>query len=423
MKVERALNLLPAIDAMPSIRALLLSTDMAGVGGGLLLGTNDTVGKRDITAAELRERMHGEFERVIAHLSVLYEAYFSAVEALDGGSPETAVRSLVTAGQREQAVGRVEQAEVWYQAALDVAEGLVDRKPEIETLLALGSLTRWLAFYDDSTRRYRRALVLAESVFDTRSAVAACVGLGLLLVDQEAWPGADAWLARAMRLAERAEDDAFIAEVSHHQAEAARRRGDFSEAATALERARKRFEELGNALEMARVLTTQGLVYADLVLPARAEATYVEALAWVQVAKGNDPLEVFIRYNRAKLHVRGGRFHEAEAEIRRAERLAVKHNQLRRLVQLYTLLGTLRGQQNDDAGFVFFEQALQLARMINRRPAIEAQVYHEYGLFAIRMRQTEDGRAYMRRAREIFESLGLQAEADRVIVDMRRSSA
>jgi tetratricopeptide (TPR) repeat protein len=423
VKIERALSLLPAIDAMPSVRALLLSTDAAGGAGALRIGVNDTVGKRDITAVELRERMLPEFERVVAHLASLYESYFSAVQALDGGAPEAAVRSLVTAGHSEQAVGRVEQAEVWYQAALDVAEGLVDRKPEIETLLALGALTRWLDFYDDSTRRYRRALVLAESVFDTPSAIAACVGLGLLLVEQEAWPGADAWLARALRLAERAEDDVLIAEVSHHQAEAARRRGAFTEAATALERARKKFEELRNPLEMARVLTTQGLVYADLVLPARAEAMYVEALAWVQVAKGNDALEAFIRYNHAKLHVAGGRFHEAEAEIRRAERLAVKHNQLRRLVQLYTLLGKLRGREGDDAGFVFFEQALQLARMINRRPAIEAQVYHEYGLFAVSMRQTEDGRAYLRRAREIFEGLGLQAEAERVVVDMRRSSA
>lgn len=423
MKIERALSLLPGIDAMPSIRALLLSTDVNQAGGGPRIGVNDTVGKRDITAADLRDRMRPEFERVVQHLTSLYESYFSAVEALDGGAPESAVRSLVTAGQREQAVGRVEQAQVWYQAALDVAEGLVDRKPEIETLLALGALTRWLDFYDDSTRRYRRALVLAESVFDTRSAVSACIGLGLLLVEQEAWPGADAWLARAMRLAERAEDDSFVAEVSHHQAEAARRRGDFTAATTALERARRKFEDLGNALEMARVLTTQGLVFAGLSLPARAEATYVEALAWVQVAKGDDALEAFIRYNQAKLLVNGSRFHEAEAEIRRAERLAVRHNQLRRLVQLYTLLGNLRGRQGDDAGFVFFEQALQLARMINRRPAVEAQVYHEYGLFAMGMRQTEDGRAYLRRAREIFESLGLQAEAERVVVDMRRSSA
>ncbi|MFI5231148.1 MAG: hypothetical protein ACHQSE_01425 [Gemmatimonadales bacterium] len=188
MKIERALGLLPAIDAMPSVRALLLSTDTAGVAGALRIGVNDTVGKRDITAEELRERMRPEFERVVAHLASLYEAYFSAVEALDGGAPEAAVRSLVTAGQGEQAVGRVEQAEVWYQAALGVAEGLVDRKPEIETLLALGALTRWLDFYDDSTRRYRRALVLAESVFDMPSAISACVGLGLLLVEQGRGP-------------------------------------------------------------------------------------------------------------------------------------------------------------------------------------------------------------------------------------------
>ena len=269
MKIERALSLLPAIDAMPSVRALLLSTDTAGVSGALRIGVNDTVGKRDITATDLRERMRPEFDRVVEHLSSLYESYFSAVEALDGGAPETAVRSLVNAGQREQALGRVEQAQVWYQAALDVAEGLVDRKPEIETLLALGALTRWLDFYDDSTRRYRRALVLAESVFDTRSAVSACIGLGLLLVEQAAWPGADAWLARAMRLAERTGDEASIAEVGHHQAEAARRRGDFTEATAALELARGKFEDLGSALEMARVLTTQGLVFAYLAVEHR----------------------------------------------------------------------------------------------------------------------------------------------------------
>ncbi len=423
MKIEKALRLLPVIDAMTPVRALLLSSDISDSGGPTRLGQNDTVGKREVLAEDIRARMRAELDVIVGHLSGLHESYFSAMEALDGGAPETAVRSLLTAGRREEKVGRVEQAHVWYSAALDVAEGLVDRKPEIETLLALGALTMWLGFFDDSMRRYRRALVLAESVFDTGSAITACVGLGTLLMEQEAWAGSDAWLARAMRMAERAGDERYLADVSHHQGEAARRRRDFTPATAALDRARRTFEEMGNANEMARVLTTYGLLYADMEMPARAEATYHEALAWVRLAKGNDPLEAFIRLNHAKLHVAADRFHEAEAEIRRAERLAVKNNLLRRLVQLYTLLGNLRARQGDDTGFVFFEQALLFARMLDRRPIIEAQVYHEYGVFMMQMHQTEDGRAYLRRAREIFESIGHQAEADRVIVDMRRSSA
>jgi tetratricopeptide (TPR) repeat protein len=423
VKIEKALRLLPVIDAMTPVRALLLSSDIADAGGPTRIGQNDTVGKREVSAADIRSRMQSEMERIVGHLAVLQESYVSALESIDGGAPESAVRSLVSAGRREEKIGRVEQAHVWYSAALDVAEGLMDRKPEIETLLALGALTMWLGFFDDSTRRYRRALVLAESVFDTGSAISACVGLGTLLMEQEAWPGTDAWLARAMRLAERAGDEKHLADVSHHQGEAARRRGDFTAASAGLERARQKFEEMGNAHEMARVLTTYGLLYADMELPARAEAAYHEALAWVRLAKGNDALEVFIRLNHAKLHVAANRFHEAEAEIRRAERLAVKNNYLRRLVQLYTLLGHLRARQGDDTGFVFFEQALLFARMLDRRPIIEAEVYHEYGVFMMQMHQSEDGRAYLRRAREIFESLGHQADAERVIVDMRRSSA
>src|SRR5206468_11211288 len=47
----------------------------------------------------------------------------------------------------------------------------------------------------------------------------------------------------------------------------------------------------------------------------------------------------------------------------------------------YTLMGKLRGQQLDDTGFVFFEQAIELSRALERSPAISARVYVEYGLF------------------------------------------
>jgi tetratricopeptide (TPR) repeat protein len=209
----------------------------------------------------------------------------------------------------------------------------------------------------------------------------------------------------------------------HRQGELCRRRGDAAAAMEPLLQARDRFEALGNALEIARTLTTRGLADADLGHTAGAAAAYREALAWLRTAKGSDRLEVFIRLSFAQLHVDEGRFLEAEAEIRRAERLAVTNNLIRRLVQLYTLLGNLRARQGDDTGFVFFEQALQLARMIDRRPMIEARVYHEYGMFKLLMHQPEDGRAYLRRAREIFESIGLDAEVERVVADLRRASA
>ncbi len=423
MKVEKALRVLPPTEAMTPVRALLLASGFNAAGAWPSMGTNGTLGKRDVAAEELRDRMTQEFQRVVAHVSALYDAYFNVLQALDTGVPESAVASLLGAGRREEKAGRVEQAHVWYRVSLEVAEQLADRKPEIETLLAIGKLTRSLGYFDESTRRYRRALVLAESEFDQAAVMSACDGLGTLLMDQAAWSGAEAWFARGMRLAERIQDSAWIGTLFHRQGELLRRRGDPAAALEPLTRARERFESLGDAIEVARTLTTRGLADADLRHAPNAAAAYREALAWVRTAKGNDSLEVFIRLSFAQLHVDEGRFLEAEEQIRRAERLAVANNLLRRLVQLYTLLGNLRARQGDDSGFVFFEQALQLARMLERRPMIEARVYHEYGMFKLLMHQPEDAKAYLRRAREMFESVGLDAEAERVVADLRRASA
>jgi len=423
VKVEKALHVLPPLEVMAPVRALLLMSGHADPVAAVSAGTNVTLGKREVTPEELRQRMEQDFARITAHVSELYQCYFRSLEALNRADPEEAVSHLIGAGRLEESVDRVAQAHAWFGVALLIADGLADRRPEIRTLLAMGNLSQRLSYYDDATRRYRRALVLAESEFDRASAVLACAGLGALLVKQGAWPGAEAWYARALRLAEAASDDERLGTIYHGMGELARRRGDPSGATDALRRAREKFEVLGNAYWMTRTLTTQGMVEADLALWTRGASSYREALAWARKCDEQDALEVVIRFNLAKLHIENSRFLEAEQEIRRAEKLAMVHNLIRRLVQLYALLGTLRGRQGDETGFVFFEQALQLARMLERRPIVEAQVYHEYGVFKLLMRQPEDAHSYLERAREIFESIGASSDVERVAADLRRSLA
>ncbi|HVZ76832.1 MAG TPA: hypothetical protein VG818_02480, partial [Gemmatimonadaceae bacterium] len=85
-----------------------------------------------------------------------------------------------------------------------------------------------------------------------------------------------------------------------------------------------------------------------------------------------------------------------------------------RLVEIYVLMGTLCGLQRDDGGFVFFEQALQLAAITDASPLLHARIFSEYGSFKEHVGTAEEAEGYLERARRIFASLGAGDEARRV---------
>src|SRR5438128_11310748 len=128
----------------------------------------------------------------------------------------------------------------------------------------------------------------------------------------------------------------------------------------------ERFEAAGPPDEMARVLNEQGRLDAQLGRYTAASAAYREALAWAQRAPRDARLELSIRLNLAELDLEAGRLLEAEAELRRAEQVAVGGQVVRPPAQIYTLMGRLRGAQGDETGFVFFEQAIELAKAVER---------------------------------------------------------
>src|SRR5213078_5216656 len=129
---------------------------------------------------------------------------------------------------------------------------------------------------------------------------------------------------------------------------------DLAAAGDLLRRARERFEAAGPPDEMAGVLNEQGRLDAELGRYTAASAAYREALAWVQREPRDPGLELSIRLSLAELQLETGRLLEAEEEMRRAEQVAIAGSLTARLVQVYTLMGILRGRQQDETGFVFF---------------------------------------------------------------------
>lgn len=424
MRVEQALRLLPNLEALTPLRGLLLSSARPdervqwGSGGPYL-----TVGKRVVEPGDLTRQIGPVLTVLAKHVSALYRAYVEALECQEQGDAPAAVTALVAAGRLEERVGRLTQAQAWYAVGLALAETLQVRRPEVETLLALGHVCLALGQYAEGARHYQRALVLSEAEFDQASAVDASVGLGRAAFERAEWAGAQAWYARALRITEAGGNRLRQGGIEHRLGLLARRQGDLAAAGDHLRRARECLEVLGGGSEMARVLDAQGELDAALGRPGPAAEAFREALAWVRRDEHDPGLDVAIRLHLAELLLDSGRLLESEEEMRRAEQLAITSNQTRGLVQIYTLLGTLRGRQRDETGFVFFEQAIALCRALDGPPADEARVYHAYGLFRQLCGGPDEARAYLERAREIFRSLGVAAEVEQVEAELQALSA
>jgi tetratricopeptide (TPR) repeat protein len=333
------------------------------------------------------------------------------------------VSALLKAGILEESVERLPQARAWYEVALAVSEELQDRRPEIETLRVLGHLGLRQGRYGVAARAFQRSFVLAEAEFDQVGAIEACQGLGEVEMTQGEWGGARAWFARGSRLADAADDESRRGAIEHQLAILALKEGRHADAEEFLIRAHARFEKLEDAARLAEVLNTRGQVESALNRHGRAANAYREALAWLRKGEGHPDIEISIRLNLAEMYLLTDRLREGEEETRRAEEIAIGNNKHRRLIQIYVLLGRLQGQKNDETGWVFFESATELCRSMDCPPVLEGMVYFEYGLFKAKVGQRDEARAYLERAREIFESVGGMVELERVRDELRRMSA
>ena len=414
VRVERILRLLPDVDAITPLRGFVIAKSWLRRPPH----PDQTVGKRYVDPVDLRQLIPRMVAQAAEHLVVLYEAAVGAMEAEQRGDLPAAVRFLLEAGDRDRDVGRRHPARAWYEQALRIAEGLRDRGPEIHTLLAMGGLDLADECYEPASRRFQRSFALAEAEEDRLSAALACRRLGETALAQARWDGAISWFARARHFANG--DDQWAGEISIGEGTAAFGRGALSEAAVALDRARELFTAADDGEGLARTLRAKGRLYRAEERRAEALACFVEGLARMRIGRRDPALEVGIRLDLCALYADWGRTAEAEDQLRRAEETAIVHNLTRELARVYLALGTLRGQTGDEAGFVFFEKAVELCRGPEPLPRLEADVYLEYARFRERFGDGDEARAYLERAQEIVADLADEPGGRRVGLDLAR---
>ena len=419
LRVEQALRLLPDVEDLAPLRGSVVSLCSSRGPEAWTAGEpNRTIGKRTLDPAALRAAVPQVLNQVTNRVAVLYEAAVNALESEQNGDLSQAVRALVRAGEYEEHGVRYAQAHAWYRQALGIAEQLRDRQPEMEALCHLGRLEATRGYLDEGARAYQRSLALAEAESDTEHAAGACQGLGEVLYAQSQWVGAEAWFNRGLEFAKH--NRSLDGSLSLGLGQTALRRGHDTAATEWMERALHSFETTQDNAGVVRTLLARGQVEAAQSRPAAVLATYREALARLPVAQADPVLELSVRLRLAELYIELGRLPDAEDEARRAEDIAIAYQQRGALARVYVIMGSLRGRQGDDNGFVFFEQAIELCRSGEPARRLEADVYREYARFRTTMGDRHEARAYLERARELLEPFGDEVARQRISEDLRQ---
>jgi tetratricopeptide (TPR) repeat protein len=406
LRMEHALRLVPDLSLLGPLRVLLAALskpDMhqAWSGSSPYL----TLGKRGIEPAEIRGRLDDLVRRIASHVAAQYDAVLTVLDSYHRGAPTEAVGALLESGRREERVGRPAAARAWYAVATEFAETLPDRRPEIASLLLLAAVDRKRGALSDAARRYQRALVLAEAEFDDSSAIISCVALGEISLTLQNFDGARSWYTRGLRQSQGGGNQVMAGRVLEQFATLALREGRVGDAPDFIRRARTCLAAAGEPADRARLLRTEGLMHEHL-NDRSAAADYREALMWaLQAAEGPD-LQLSIRLHLARFELKVGRPLEAEEEMRRAEQVALAEGLPSWLVRVYLLLGHARAKAQDENGFVFFEQAIELCRSLECSSLLEAGAYKAYGEFRTAVGDPDGGRAYLDRAADILRPLG-----------------
>jgi tetratricopeptide (TPR) repeat protein len=406
LRVEQAWRLVPDLGLLAPLRVLLAALSKPDAqrtwpGSSPYL----TLAKRGIEPAEIRPRLDDLVRRIARHVADQYDAVLTVLDRFQRGVGAEAVPPLLDAGRREERIGRPAAARAWYAVAAELAEGLTERRPEIAVLLVLGAVDRNRGALPDAARRYQRALVLAEAEFDDASAIVSCIALGEIALTLHNFDGARAWYTRGLRQAQGGGHQVLAGRVLAQFAALALREGRVGDAPEFLRRARGCFTAGADPSDRARLLRTEGHMH-ELLGDRSAAADYREALLWALQAADAPDLQLSARLHLAKFNLAGGRPLEAEEEMRRAEQVALAEGLPTWLVRVYLLMGHARARAQDENGFVFFEQAIELCRSLECASLLEAAAYHAYGEFRTAVGDPDGGRAYFERAADILKPLG-----------------
>lgn len=418
--VERALALVPeGEEFLPLVDAVIGASFADRDKRWARSGAYATVGKRVVDPARVAELVPSIVERAQRRLEDLFSLMVRVMEAQQAGNPAAAAELLVRAGELEEEGRHLEKAERIYALALEVADDLREKGPQILALRRLGRVARTAGRLDEAWTRYEQSHQLSVDEMHAPGQVIACQGLGNVCLDRGERDRARAWYERGLEVARGLEEPDLTWPFYLNLSSLAIWRGDFAEAEELLTEARRHIDRAGNPGALHFWYNNRGSILLEHGDPAGAVQVFREALA-----RADDPFwEMTLRINLGQALVKQARLFEAEEEARRAEETAILHRFVPDLVDVYDLLGAIARERCDEEGFVFYEQALEVCRERGLPQVREAAVYHGYGRLYRACQRPAEARAYLEQAREVYAALGLAPELARVESELEELEA
>ena len=157
-------------------------------------------------------------------------------------------------------LGRLDDARAAYDGALAIAREIGDRTGEAVTLGNLGKLLRDLGRLDEARGRYEESLAIARETGDRRTEGIALGGIGTCHGDQGRADLALAWFDAALAVHRAIGNRRFEGETLANQGEMLAQLGRLAEARAALRDGETVLREIGDALDLAKLLCVAGRV-------------------------------------------------------------------------------------------------------------------------------------------------------------------
>lgn len=418
--VERALALVPEGEDFLPLTDAVIGASFADVDKRWARSSAyATVGKRVVDPARMEEMIPSIVRKAQERLEALFTLVVQALREQQAGNLAAAAELLVRAGELEESDRRLEKAEKVYALALEVADDLREKGPQILALRRLGRVARAAGRLQEGWARYEQSYQLSRDEMHVPGQAIACQGLGNICSDRGEREDARAWYERGLELARGLDDPDLSWPFYLNLSNLAILRGELSEAEALLAEARLHIDRAGNGSAVPFWHNSRGVMLVEHGDPEGAERVYREGLE-----RTDAPFwKMTLRINLGHALAGQDRLFEAEEEARRAEELAVVHRFVPDLVDVYDLLGAIARARCDEEGFVFYEQALEVCRERELPRVKEAGIYHGYGRLYRACGRPAEARAYLEQARDVYRRLGLTPELRRVEEELEASAA
>jgi tetratricopeptide (TPR) repeat protein len=412
LRVAQALDVVALLADHDPLRAALISASFDDPDlGWTELELYRTVATRLLDVEALDE----EIPRIIAADAARRERVWrqtaAALRALSEGDPEAAARAVVTGGEIEEEAGRLDAAERLYKRAMELGRRPRDRRAEGLALRRLGRIAKARGDLPVAIQRYRQGYEIAEAQRDAEGMVVGCQGLGNCYVDEGRWDDAEQWYRRGLELVGgRGIRDQWL-EIN--LSIVARRAGRLEESEGWLATARETVAASGDREAAVYLANAEGLLRVAQDRHDEAESIYRSAID----DAGAPAAQATILVNLAECLLFQRRIGESVEVARELEGVVIAHQLHPFLVYVYMALGAAARAANDPEALVFYEQALELAR-VGGNAAERAQVQREYAILERAQGAPESAAARLREAEDIFRQCGSRVELEATLREL-----